>query len=166
MKKTLFVILILTGSIFNFSYAQSPESKNFGFGIILGDPTGLTLKFWTQRNNAIVIDVGESYFGNPRIGLDYLWHFDAFRSNITKLYAGFGGVLGIGQGKGLYYIEHHGFYYRSDNGIGLGLRGVFGVNVIPRNSPLEFFFEVGLLVGFSPALGSAGDVGIGMRFYP
>lgn len=166
MKKTLLFILILIGTIFTPSFAQSSESKNFGFGIILGDPTGLTLKFWTQRNNAIVIDVGESYFGSPRIGVDYLWHFDAFKSNIAKLYAGFGGVLGIGQGRGFYYSEHHGFYYRSDNGAGLGVRGVFGVNVIPRNSPLELFLEVGLLVGLSPSFGSAGDVGLGIRYYP
>ena len=166
MKKIILFILIISGIIFTNSYAQSPENKNFGFGLILGDPTGLTLKFWTQRNNAFVIDVGASYFGSPRIGVDYLWHFDAFKSNIAKLYAGFGGVVGIGQGRGFYYTEHHGFYYRSDNGIGLGVRGVFGVNVIPRNSPLELFFEVGLLLGLSPSSGSAGDVGLGIRYYP
>lgn len=166
MKNILFVILIITGTITNNSYSQSPESKNFGFGILLGDPTGVTLKFWTQKENALVFDIGASYFGSPRIDIDYLWHFDAFRSNIAKLYAGLGGVLGIGEGKGFYYTEHHGFYFRSDNGIGLGVRGVFGIDVIPRNSPLEFFLEAGLLVGLSPSFGSAGDVGIGMRFYP
>lgn len=166
MKKIAFFILILFGTMFNSSYPQSPEGKNFGFGIILGDPTGLTLKYWTQRDNALVFDVGASYFGSPRIGVDYLWHFDAFRSNIAKLYAGFGGVLGIGEGRGFYYTEHHGFYFRSDNSAGLGVRGVFGINVIPRTSPLEFFLELGLLVGLTPDFGSAGDVGIGMRFYP
>lgn len=166
MKNILFIVLILTGIITNNAYSQSPGSKNFGFGIILGDPTGLTLKYWTQRDNALVFDLGASYFGSPRIDVDYLWHFDAFRSNIAKLYAGFGGVLGIGEGKGLYYTEHHGFYFRTDNGLGLGVRGLIGVNVIPRNSPLEFFLEAGLLVGLSPDFGSAGDVGLGIRFYP
>jgi hypothetical protein len=166
VKNLFFIILILCAFIPNISFSQSPDSKNFGFGVVLGDPTGLTLKFWTQRNTALVVDVGASYFGSPRIGVDYLWHFDAFRSNIAKLYAGFGGVLGIGEGKGFYYTEHHGFYFRSDNGVGLGVRGVFGINVIPRNSPLEFFLEAGLLVGLSPAFGSAGDVGLGMRYYP
>lgn len=166
MKKIMFFVLILLGTIFNNSYAQSPEGKNLGFGIILGDPTGLTLKYWTQRENALVFDLGASYFGSPRIGVDYLWHFDAFRSNIAKLYAGFGGVLGIGEGRGFYYTEHHGFYFRSDNSAGLGVRGVFGINVIPRTTPLEFFLELGLLVGLTPDVGSAGDVGIGMRFYP
>ena len=70
------------------------------------------------------------------------------------------------EGRGFYYTEHHGFYFRSDNSAGLGVRGVFGINVIPRTSPLEFFLELGLLVGLTPDFGSAGDVGIGMRFYP
>jgi hypothetical protein len=167
MKKTFFIILILAGCIFNKSYGQSPEGKNFGFGLILGEPTGLTLKYWTQRNNAFVFDIGASYFGSPRISADYLWHFDAFRSNIAKLYAGFGGVVGIGRGNGFYYTnDHNGFYYRSDNGLGLGVRGIFGVNVVPERTPIELFLEVGLLVGISPSFGSAGDVGIGIRFYP
>jgi hypothetical protein len=166
MRKIFFIIIILTGTIFQQTFAQSPEGKNFGFGLVLGEPTGLTLKFWTQRNNAFVIDVGESYFGSPRIGLDYLWHFDAFRSNVAKLYAGFGGVVGIGRSDGFYYSNHNGFFYRSDNGLGLGVRGVFGVNVVPERSPIELFLEVGLLVGLSPAFGSAGDVGLGIRYYP
>ena len=166
MIKKIFFLLILMGSVLTNSYSQSQGTKNFGFGIILGDPTGLTLKYWTQRDNALVFDVGASYFGSPRIGVDYLWHFDAFRSRVAKLYAGFGGVLGIGEGKGFYYTEHHGFYFRSDNSVGLGARGVFGLNVVPERSPLEFFLEVGLLVGLSPDFGSAGDVGLGMRFYP
>jgi hypothetical protein len=167
MKKLLLSLFVFAGVILAPSYAQSPEGKNFGFGVMVGDPTGLTVKFWTQRTNALVIDVGGSYFGSPRIGLDYLWHFNAFNSNVAKLYAGFGGALGIGEGKGFYYANDNGrFYFRSDNGLGLGVRGVFGVNFIPRTTPLEFFLEVGVLVGLTPNFGSALDTGLGIRFYP
>jgi hypothetical protein len=48
----------------------------------------------------------------------------------------------------------------------LAARGVFGVNVIPQNTPIEIFLEVGLLVGLTPSFGSAGDVAIGIRYYP
>jgi hypothetical protein len=167
MKKIVLILFVYTLTFFSVSLAQSPEGKNFGFGIMVGDPTGLTVKFWTQRQNAFVIDVGGSYFGSPRIGVDYLWHFDAFRSNVAKLYAGIGGALGIGQGKGIYYSNDEGrFYFRSDNGIGIGARGVFGVNFIPQNTPLEVFLELGLLVGLTPSFGSAVDSGLGIRFYP
>lgn len=167
MKKPCLILFVCVLSYFSVSFAQSPQGRNFGFGIMVGDPTGLTIKYWTQRTNAIVIDVGGSYFGSPRIGLDYLWHFDAFRSNVAKLYAGFGGALGIGEGKGLYYDNDEGrFYFRSDNGLGLGARGVFGINFVPQSTPLEIFLEVGLLVGLSPSFGSAFDSGLGLRFYP
>lgn len=158
----LFLLTILSGNI----YSQSPQGKNFGFGIIIGDPTGLTLKFWSQRQNAFVFDIGASYFGSPRIGMDYLWHFDAFNSNEAKLYAGLGGAIGIGEGKGFYYKDKEGFYRRTGNALGLGVRGVFGVNFIPRASPVELFFEIGALIGVTPEFGSAADVAIGARFYP
>ncbi len=66
MKRTI-SILIMFLSLFLFEnvYAQSPQNKTFGFGIMLGDPTGGTVKIWTQPANAFVIDLGSSYFGSP-----------------------------------------------------------------------------------------------------
>ncbi len=165
MKKNF--IVISTALIFCMSFsninAQSPQGKNFGFGIIVGDPTGGTLKFFTQRNNAFVIDFGASYFGSPRIGVDYLWQFNAFNSNIANLYAGAGGTIGFGRGNGFYYKDR---YLREKSNVGLGARGIFGVNVIPLRTPLEFFFEVGVLLSVAPDFGSSADIGLGMRFYP
>jgi hypothetical protein len=43
---------------------------------------------------------------------------------------------------------------------------MFGLNVIPRRTPLEFFLEVGPLIGITPAFGVAVDWAIGVRFYP
>ena len=164
MRKSvcMFMFLCLTGG-FTETFSQSPQGKDFGFGIIFGDPTGGTLKFWTQRDNAFVIDVGASFFGKPTIGVDYLWHFDAFNSDIAYLFAGPGDAIGIGEGDGFWY---KGRFHRTGNEIGLGARGVFGVNVIPRYTPLEVFFEVGVLLGLVPDFGSAVDVALGMRFYP
>lgn len=164
MKKYFILIEVLFVLIcFSSSFAQSPGGKNFGFGIIMGEPTGGTLKFFSNRNNAFVIDFGSSYFGSPRIGMDYLWQFSAFNSNIANLYAGAGGVIGFGKGHGFYYEDK---YIRERNNAGFGARGVFGVNIIPRRTPLEIFFEVGVLVAVIPDFGSSADVGLGMRFYP
>ncbi len=166
MRKQLFMILTIISfsSLFIPSAAQnSPNGKKFGFGIIVGDPTGLTLKIWTSKPNAFAFSLGKSYFGSPRIGMDYLWHFDAFNSDVAKLYAGPGGVIGIGEGTGFYYKDK---YKRTGNDLGLGVRGVFGVNVIPERTPLEIFFEVGALVALTPDFDSAADVALGMRFYP
>ncbi len=159
----LLMAVLCTGEI----KAQSPQGEDFGFGIILGEPTGATLKFWTQRSNAFVVDVGASYFGSPRIGVDYLWHFDAFKSDIAYLYAGPGAAIGFGESNGFWYKDHGDkYFYKTEGEIGLGVRGVFGVNVIPRDTPIETFFEIGVLIGLAPDFGSSIDAAIGIRFYP
>ena len=126
-------------------------------------PLGATLKFWTQRDNAFVVDVGSSYFGTPRIGVDYLWHFNAFRSQVANLYAGPGGVIGFGEGHGIWYKGH---YLRAGGDVGIGARGVVGVNFVPRDTPIETFFEIGVLLALAPEFDSGVDVGLGIRFYP
>ena len=165
MRKNMMIIFTLMIFIGTFStaFAGRPQGKNFGFGIILGDPTGGTLKFFTKINNAFVVDFGASYFGSPRIGVDYLWQFNAFNSDIANLYAGAGGTIGFGRGHGFYYKDK---YIRETNNAGLGARGIFGVNIIPRRTPLEFFFEFGVLIAVAPDFQSSADVGLGMRFYP
>lgn len=163
MKITLTFLFIFYSSVV---FAQSPGGKSFGFGIILGEPTGGTLKFITSYENAFVVDIGTSYYGSPRINVDYLWHFDAFNSNIALLYAGPGGVIGIGEGRGFWYKDKNDRFYRESNNVGIGMRGIFGINVIPERTPLEFFLEFGVLVGFVPDFGSGVDAALGMRFYP
>lgn len=142
------------------------NGDNWGFGIVLGEPTGLTVKYYLEPSEALVFDIGASYFGSPRISADYLWHFNAFSSDIASLYAGPGAVLGIGESRGIWYEKRGNFYVREDNDLGLGVRGVFGVNVIPRRTPLEIFLELGVLVGLVPDFGSAVDAALGLRFYP
>jgi hypothetical protein len=154
----LFITIIFSANVYS-QYA--PEGKSFGFGIKLGEPTGATLKFWTVSPNAFVIDVGASSFGSPRIGVDYLWHFNAFNSRMVNLYAGPGAALGFGKGRGFWKK-----YDRDVNEIGVGIRGVFGVNFVPERTPLEIFLELGVLMGLVPGFSSHVDVGLGIRFYP
>lgn len=169
MKKMLFTItmMMVMLSFSVDSFAQGPKGKDFGFGIIFGDPLGLTMKFWTTSENAFDVYIGSSYFGNLRVGADYLWHFDAFNSSVVKMYAGVGGVVGFGNGHGIWYKENKDkFYYWNDNDIGIGARALLGINIIPRRTPLEFFIEIGPLVGLVPNYGVNVDAAAGIRFYP
>jgi hypothetical protein len=127
-------------------YAQGPEGKDFGFGIIVGDPFGATAKYWTTSNQAVVGAIGASHFGDPRLNIDYIWHFDAFNSDLVKLYAGPGMPIGF------------------DNRV--GARVIMGGNLIPRRTPLEIFLEMGPLFGFTPHSSTSFDVAAGLRFYP
>ncbi len=121
------------------------------------------MKIWTNPVNAFTFDIGESDFGPTRIDGDYLWHFDAFGSRAVKLIAGPGLCLAFGDGNGIYGGRE---FYNGDNGTGIAARLMFGLNIIPERTPLEMFFELGPIVGFSPTGGVGLDVAAGIRFYP
>lgn len=156
--------LVIAASVSIFGQVNG---KNFGIGLTAGEPTGLSMKYYNTHSTAFVFGIGSSYFGSPRIGMDYVWHFNAFRSRIVDLYGGPGLVLGVGEGRAYYFSEknHDHFYYR-DNGTGIAVRGVLGLDITPRNTPLDIFLEMGLLLGIAPNTGSAFDSAIGIRFYP
>ncbi len=162
----IIVLLIISLNVVNLS-ANGPRGKNFGFGLILGDPVGGTIKYWLNNENALDFYLGSSYFGSLRIGGDYLWHFDAFNSQVVKMYAGPGISLGFGHGKGIWYKEDKNkFYYWEDGTTGIAARVIFGLNIIPKRSPIEIFLELGPLIGISPNVGVNIDAAIGIRFYP
>lgn len=168
MRSLLYIIVIVCSTVFASSvFAQGPRGKNFGFGLILGDPLGATVKYWTSSENAIVGDIGSSYYGSPRIQADYLWHFDAFSSNVVKMYAGPGLAIGLGEyGNSLWYRKGRFVYVRERGDVAIGVRGIFGLNIVPRRTPLEIFVEAGPLISLSPGFFSAVDAAIGVRFYP
>lgn len=163
MKKIVIFFGLILIAYFSNTYAQSPEGKKFGFGIMGGDPTGGTAKFWMNDINAIDVDLGSSYFGSPRINVDYMWHFYPFDTRIANLYAGAGGSLGFGKNSGFYYKDR---FFRTSSQLGVGARGIFGVDVDPPRTPLEVFLEFGVLMAVAPDFGSSADIALGIRFYP
>jgi len=169
-NRSLVATLIVLCASISSLLAQGPQGKEFGFGIVIGEPLGVTVKYWTSRENALQASLGASYFGAPRVQVDYLWHINAFNSSIVKLIAGPGLGVGFGQeGSGIWYKDngkHDTWYYRPEAGVGIGVRVITGINIIPRNTPLEIFLEIGPNIGISPGFGVALDAGIGIRFYP
>ncbi len=160
----IFLIFLLSSSILK---AQGPEGKSFGFGIILGTPVGVNVKLWTASDQAFVADFGESYFGPLRLEADYLWHFDAFHSAIVKMYAGPGLGLAFGNGDDdNRFFDDHPHGPDAPDHLGVGVRVMFGINIIPRRTPIEIFAEIGPMIAFVPNVGVGVDGGVGIRFYP
>lgn len=166
MKKAVLIIILAMFSFGTLS-AQSPKNRDLGFGIVIGDPLGLTLKYWMERDFALNAYLGSSYFGAARLGADFLWHFEPFRSKMFNLYAGPGITIGLGdEGGVIYKKKNDNWYYRDEGSVGIGVRGMFGLNFVPRNTPLEIFVEVGTMIGMIPDFGAGFDSAIGIRFYP
>ena len=162
MKK-LIVILILFFSI-NSLYSQSLNSKN-GYGIQVGDPTAITGKFWLDNTDAIQASLGGGTFAGFRVTVDYVRHFNTFNSNMFFLYGGLGGVVGSGEGYGVWHGRDDDDWYYRDSGFGLGGRGLVGLQFLPKNTSLEFFLEVGVLIGLAPEFGALSESAAGVRFY-
>jgi hypothetical protein len=168
MQRTILILVVLLGTAFGLR-AQGPRGNQFGFGIILGEPLGLTGKLWVSRENALQLHVGASYFGSPRLQVDYLWHLDVFKSQIVKLIAGPGIGFGFGEGGSTFWYKDRGrkyWYVHDDGDMGVAVRVITGINVIPRNTPIEIFFELGPNIGIIPDFGVGIDAGVGIRFYP
>jgi hypothetical protein len=145
-------------------YAQG----RFGFGLVLGQPTGLAWKYKFNRANALDGAIGFSSYDRYRIHLDYLWHAYPFQEGHLALHYGVGGGIGFGEPP---YGPFGGYYFRDDyfyrhTELGFAARGVIGLTYdIPR-SPVDLFFEIAPIFVAAPTAGFGLDLGVGARVYP
>jgi len=140
--------------------ANGPAGEDLGVGIILGEPTGLTGKYWFDQSSAV--DVHLSFdFSDDAFALisDYLIHFNVFKPNSSAIdlpvYVGIGGKL---------YARDDG-NDDDDDDIGLGVRAPVGLSLLLTQAPLEFFVEIALGLRIIPGTDADIDGGIGVRYY-
>jgi hypothetical protein len=140
------------------------QDRGFGLGLILGEPTGLSAKYWTSDKNAFDFGLGvavgsdrisnhDNYYGSSRIHfhVDYLWHsFNVINSTERfPLYYGIGARLNSGGG------------YESS----LGIRGVIGIAWFPHSTPIDIFAELVPVFQFTPLAGLGFDAALGIRYF-
>ena len=88
-------IVILFVAIFTFCNLAYSQKKTFGVGIMVGEPTGISLKYWLSKSNAIDGGIGMSFYkaSSLHIHADYLYHdFNIFNENFP-FYIGIGGRI-------------------------------------------------------------------------
>jgi hypothetical protein len=170
--RTVLQLTVVFLSLAAAAEAQGPKGRSFGFGLQFGDPTAVTLRWWTSKANSWDAAVGVSHLGNPHVHAGYLWHFnDVFDSRVVSLYAGVGAMAGFGEkgdwvwSKGRKWNKDY-WYYDDHEGMVLAARGIFGLNIIPRNTPLDIFFELDPILGVMPGFGFDIMGSLGLRFYP
>ena len=137
--------------------ARAEEDKNFGLGLSLGTPTGLTGKIWLDDLRAVDFAVGTYgyYVGSSYEGVnlhaDYLWHYyGIFGSPGSEAYQRMPLYAGVG---GMY----------ASPGVA-GVRSVVGVTYLFRE-PFDLFVELAPTLFLVPGVGLGLDGGIGGRFY-
>jgi hypothetical protein len=129
------------------------QDRGFGFGIIVGEPTGLSFKNWLTSTTAIDGGIAWSFYKETTFHLhgDYLIHaFDVIHSRDSiPLYYGVGGRFKAA---------------RNGNGR-LGLRGVIGLDFFIHRTPLDIFIELAPIMDLTPATELTMNGGLGFRFF-
>jgi hypothetical protein len=145
----LLLILALPAS------AESP--KKLGIGLVLGAPTGFSLKYWEGSRIAYQGSLGTMFGGGLTLGVDYLVHERVFRNPLVPFYYG-GGVFLGDAGFGSPSYSHSRF--------ALGVRAAFGVDYLVRDYPFDIAVELGPALLLTPVTGMGIQLAVAVRFYP
>ena len=146
MKKVLFILLI--GIL---SLNLSAQDSGFGLGVIIGEPTGVSLKTWVSQKHAVDAGIAWSLSNDwLNIHADYLIHnFELI--NVSKgqlpFYFGFGAKFGIG------------------NDFSFGARIPVGLSYLFEDAPLDVFVEVVPALRLISEIKFEMDGGIGIRYW-
>lgn len=150
----ILVITLFTGLNPDSAKAQAnPEGgQNFGIGLMLGEPTGISVKSWNGDRTAFGIGAAWSLSGrNEAIHLhaDYLVH---------------SWFSGVDRGRLAFYYGIGGRIIFADDATA-GVRIPLGLNYVFENAPFDLFVEAVPILDLTPDTELAGNGAVGIRYY-
>jgi len=127
-------------------------SGTWELGVILGEPTGLSAKYWLSSVNAVDFGAAWSFRedGTLHLHCDYLFHnYEIFKvdEGSLPLYFGIGGRVRF-----------------DEDDARVGLRLVLGLEYLAAAYPMAVFFEVAPIVDFAPETEADINGGLGIRY--
>jgi hypothetical protein len=133
--------------------SKAGHAGNLGAGVMVGAPTGLTVKYWATDMFAFDGAAAWHFGSDDRLQLhgDALWHYLLPGINPSE------GVLPVYIGAGFRVLAGH-----DSTG---GIRIPIGISYLFAGAPLEAFAEVAPVVEFAPDTDADVDGGIGLRVY-
>lgn len=147
-KSTKYILLIILIGMVKISFAQ--ESGQLGVGVILGNPTGPTVKYWLSEKTSWDLAIG--FQNDISLHGDILFQsWDVFPQ---RKEGKMGGYLGVGAK-----------VQEKKNDDLFGIRVVGGLNYWTSKYPIELFIELGPVFELSPDTDTDFDAGIGFRYY-
>jgi hypothetical protein len=135
-----------------FDTAALSQDSNFGLGIVVGEPTGISGKYWTSRTTAIDGAVAWSFNheGSFYIHGDFLkHHFE---------------IIDISEGQMPLYYGIGAKAVFADDGI-FGAHVPLGIAYLFEGAPLDVFLEIRPGLNLLPATEFDMSGGIGVRYY-
>ena len=127
--------------------------KKFSAGLMLGEPTGASFKYWISDVSAVDGLLGVSFQGENNFTLhaDYLYHFNH--------------VIPLDENRLSVYVGGGPRFKVRDHGDDLfGIRVVGGLDYIFDDIPVDVFFEAGPVFDMTPDFEVRYTVGVGARY--
>jgi len=152
MKKSYLLTLFTVLTILIFASTDlkaQKENKNFGLGVMLGEPSGVSVKKWFSEKTAF--DIGAAWsledFQTLHLHSDFLIHSELEGSENLLFYYGIGGRI----------------IFADDPNI--GVRIPIGLNYVFENAPFDLFVEAVPILDIAPDVALAGNGAVGIRYY-
>ncbi len=151
MRSLLLAVLTSAISVSAFAAPRVyPGAK--AAGVIIGEPTALSGKYWLEPDRAIdgALGFGFGREGGLYVHSDYLFHtMRAYQlgTEVFNLFYGPGVRAKFGE-----------------KDFRMGIRGAFGTSYYFRGAPLEVFAELGPIFDLSPGTEFSMTGGIGLRY--
>ena len=153
-------VAILAGLISTCAFAQD----KLGIGLILGEPTGLSVKYWLDEEHAVDGAAAWSFWDGDGFQLqgDFLWHnFDLLDDP-----GGVDGKLPVyyGVGARLKFRDDEG---RRDNDgdTVFGIRVPLGLSYLFDDKPFDLLAEIAPILDLAPDVELNVSLAVGMHFY-
>jgi len=131
--------------------AASAQYSGVGLGVIIGDPTGLSIKSWHSRTHAVDAALAWSATEDKlQLHMDYLFHrFGLFRPRQGRLplYYGIGGSVIFG------------------DDARVSVRFPLGLDYLFQNAPCDLFMELVPKLNLLPDTEFEIDAALGIRIY-
>jgi hypothetical protein len=153
MKLLIAIAMLLTT-------VAAAQMSGTGIGLVIGEPTGLSLKSWLSGNSAITVGAAWSFQhdGSLFLWADYTLHsFDITNSGSDRslaFYYGLGGKVSLvdrGDNDG--------------NDAVIGARIPLGLMIPLRHHPVDFFVEVVPTIDLAPDTDFGVNGGIGAHLF-
>ena len=131
----------------------SPARADIGIGIMAGEPTGFSFKWWNEEGTAIDAATGWSLGDNHFYAhCDYLWHRTIEDEK-------------IGGSAPLYYGIGARMILRDDKDSKFGVRIPIGLDWLFDNGRFDVFVEIAPVFNVIPKTDFDLSGGVGARFY-
>jgi len=154
-------IIICIGLLIIPSISLLGAQGNFGLGIIIGSPTGLSAKYLLTRNSAISVNAGWNLMDNVGVHItgDYQFLFpNVMKSEEGEVIKGLTPYLGVG---GRFCVKDKDREDATEFHLGMRIGG--GIEYMI--TPLGIFIEIYPVVDILPATKFDLEGGLGIRFF-